>query len=268
MQDGAHSVKLQDSKYHVSLSDLSNVNFVQPAFRPLNTFSIASLIYHGDTATILKGHYESKPVIIETCNRIPFRLVCRELVYFEQDLKQIENIVKIKAITRNTSLGVISIAYENIDFIPWPTKIPTEKLVPLFATLLKTISQIHAKKFSHGCICRSSIYVTPDFKSITLGCFHAAVKTGDIVAFTYDHPCMPKTKARLDARKDDLYSAAMWFLSFFESNPQDALSHLDKLEIPKEVASVIKKLTAESENDRISAEDAYKALQKGSGSSK
>lgn len=248
--------RLQDSRYHVNLSNLSNLNYVTPTFKPLDTFLISSFVYLGDTATISRGKAANAPAIIETCIRVPFRLVCREISYLQDNLNKINNIVKIKTLTRNQALGVVSIAYEDFDFVPWETPIPTDKLIPLFEILLTTLSAIHSLKFSHGCICRSSIFISPDFTKLTLGCFHAAVKSGDIVAFTYDHPCMPQNKSKTDPRKDDVYSAAFWFLSYFNDNPYDALKNIEKLQLPKEIVSVLQQLTAEKENERLDAEKA------------
>ncbi|EAY22601.1 hypothetical protein TVAG_036260 [Trichomonas vaginalis G3] len=259
--ENSEILPIQDKNFHVNLSELSKIKFPVPSFKPLNTFSISSILYHGDTASIFKGHYDNQVVIIETCTRIPFLLVCREYQYLTQELNQIENIVKIKALTRNTSLGVVSIAYEDIDFVPWSTPIPVDNLIPLFSMLLSTLSKIHHKKFSHGSICRSSIYISPDFKNLTIGCFHAAVKIGDLTALVYNHPCMPKSKNTTDPRKSDLYSAALWFLSYFDEDPHVALEKVDSLPIPPEIISIIHKLTCEDESERISADKASKAIQ-------
>ena len=252
-------VPVQDKNFHVNLEMLSSTAYTQPPFRPLSSFSISSIIYHGDTISLFKGHFEGADAIIETCNRIPFRLVCREIKYLNTDLAQVENIVKIKGCTRNSSLGVVSLAYENFDIIPWPTPIPTELLIPLFSQLLAILSKLHHRHISHGCVCRSSVYVQKDMKSLILGFFHGSVKNGDAAPIIFDTPCSPKKRAT-DPRKDDLYSAALWFLSYFSEDPHEALNKLDKIKIPQEIKSVIKKLTNENEGERISADKASKAI--------
>lgn len=256
-------ISIQDKDYHVNLSDLANVNCSSSFnlnFQPLSSFILSKILFQGDTATIFRGTCEGQTCIIETCNRIPYRLVCREIQYLTTDLGHLENIVKITSYTKNTSLGVVALAYENFDFIPWTTQIPIEYLIPLFATLLATLSKLHHRKYSHGCICRSSIFVSPDFKSMKLGCFHAAVKTNDIVAFTYNHPCSPKGNSVPDARRADLYSAALWFLSYFDEDPHNALEHLETLPIPTEIKEVLLRLTTDEEAERLSGDKASKAI--------
>ena len=131
----------QDKNFHVNLEQLASTTYSQPPFRPLSSFSISSLILHGDTVSLFNGHYEGVDAIIETCNRIPFRLVCREIKYLNSELLQVENIVKIKGCTRNSSLGVVSIAYDNFSILPIKNQIPLNNLIPLFSQLLTIISK-------------------------------------------------------------------------------------------------------------------------------
>ena len=252
-------VPVQDKKFRVNLEVLASTSYTQPPFRPLSSFSISNILMHGDTVSLFHGHFEGAEVLIETCNRIPFRLACREIKYLNTELAQVENIVKIKGCTRNSSLGIVSLAYDNFDLIPWTTKIPTNNLIPLFAQLLGIISKLHHRHISHNCICRSSVYINKEQNAVLLGFFHAAVKTGDVAPLVFMHPCAPKTPAA-DSRKDDLYSAALWFLSYFEEDPHKALEKVESYGLPEPIVTVLKKLTAEVEGDRISADKASKAI--------
>ena len=126
-------ITLEDQNYQVNLEVLSTVAYVPPIFRPLGDFLITELIYQGDASSIFRGKLDETPVIIETCTRIPFRLVCKEIKMIKE--LKISNVVKIKACTRNPSLGIISIAYEPIEFQKWPLPIPTNCLLPLFQNI-------------------------------------------------------------------------------------------------------------------------------------
>ncbi|OHT01820.1 hypothetical protein TRFO_07382 [Tritrichomonas foetus] len=218
MSDGDF-IQLQDSKVSVNLETLASVNFVAPAFRQLTDFSISTLIYHGYMSSIFHGKVENTPVIIEACSRIPYRLVCREIKLLN-DLN-INNIVKIAALTRNSSLGIICLAYKLFDFQPWTEIVPQKCLPNLLFSLLTVLSEIHANDIFHGWVCRSSVYVNPDFKSIILGSFHAAAKIGDPAPLIPDHPCAPPKISEEDRRPDDIYSAALWFHHFISRSPKN-----------------------------------------------
>lgn len=254
-------VQLQDKKVTVNLEKLVSVNFIQPTFHPLTDLSISSLIYHGDMSSVFHGKFSNAPVIIETCTRIPFRLVCRELTLLNE--LQINNIVQVAAVTRNASLGIVCIAYKDFPLQKWTEVIPQNHLPQLFASLLNILSQLHSKNVFHGWICRSSIYVSPDFQNLTLGSFHAAAKLGEAAPLIPNHPCSPPTLSETDRRADDIYSAAIWFLSFFTQNPQQAIeqSKLNSLPIQPQILDLIKQMTLDKSENRIKAADALTKLQ-------
>ena len=254
-------VQLQDTKVTINLEKLASVGFVPPSFHPLTDLSISSLIYHGNMSSLFQGKFSNTPVIIETCTRIPFRLVCRELALLNE--LKINNIIQVSAVTRNSSLGIICIAYKSFPFQPWTEVIPTNFLPKLLLSLLNILSQLNAKNVYHGWICRSSIYVSPDFQSLILGSFHAAAKLGEVSPLIPNHPCSPPTSYEEDQRVDDVYSAAIWFLSFFIQNPQQAIeqSKLDSLSIQPEILDLIKQMTEEKPEKRIKSADAVKKLQ-------
>lgn len=254
-------VQLQDKKVTVNLETLVSVSFVPPAFHPLTDLSISSLIYHGDMSSLFHGKFLNNPAIIETCTRIPFRLVCRELTLLNE--LNIKNIVQVSAVARNASLGIISIAYKDFSFQPWTELIPQDHLPQLLLSLLTILSQLHAKNVFHGWICRSSIYVSPDFKDLTLGSFHAASKIGEAAPLIPNHPCSPPSISGTDRRADDVYSAAIWFLSFYTQNPQQTIeqSKLDSLSIQPDILDLIKQMTHDKTENRIKASEALKKLQ-------
>ena len=258
---GGDFVQLQDKKVTVNLETLISVSFVPPTFHPLTDLTISSLIYHGDMSSLFHGKFLNNPAIIETCTRIPFRLVCRELTLLSE--LNINNIVQVAAVTRNASLGIVSIAYKDFTFQPWTAVIPQNNLPQLLLLLLNILSQIHAKNVFHGWVCRSSIYVSPDFKNLTLGSFHAAAKLGEAAPLIPNHPCSPPTLSETDRRADDVYSAAIWFLSFYTQNPQQAIeqSKLSSLPIQPEILDLIKQMTLDKTENRIKASDASTKLQ-------
>ena len=259
-------IQLQDKKVSINLETLSSINFVSPNFRPLKDFSISSLIYHGNYSSLFKGKVDNKNVIIETCTRIPFRLVCREIKLLN-DL-EIQNIVKISHLTKNSSLGIISIAYQDFDFQPWTEIVPQKNLPRLLLVLLKTLSELHAKNVFHGWICRSSIFVNPNFKTLTLGSFHAAANINEPAPFIPEHPCAPPNINKTDRRTDDVYSAAMWFLSFYKQDPHALIEKLNSLSFEPELLKLIQSMVDEDPEKRITAQDAVTKLQKFLDSSK
>ena len=244
----------------MNLELLSNVQYTQPEFQELSDFSISSLIYHGNMSSLFHGKMNGEDAIIEICTRIPFKLVCREISLLNE--LNIPNIVKIIGITRNPSMGIISLAYEPFLFQSHIETIPTEKLPNLLISLLLVLKQVHKKHISHGWICRSSVMVSPDYSHITLASFHAAAKIDGQRPLISNSSCSPEKRCDEDPRKDDIYSAALWFLSFYKENPKSALKQIKSLPIEQKLRKVIKLMTDDNFEKRITASVAVKCLQK------
>lgn len=253
-------ITLQDDDISMNLESLASVIYISPEFRALTDFSIISLLFHGNMSSLFTGMLDNKPVIIETCNRIPFRLVCREIKLLK-DL-HIDGIVKFAGCTKNSSLGIVSIAYESFQVQSWTQPIQYDELVPLFYKLLSILSQLHQNKISHSWICRSSIYISPDHKSLTLGSFHAASKPGEPAPFVPNHPCAPKERHRENPMTDDIYSAALWFLSYLTPDPNKILDNLGSIGINNKISRLLTKMINPDGDKRITADKAVRKLRK------
>lgn len=254
-------IQLQDTNVSIDLQALASLSFVHPTFRQLSTFSISSLIYFGNFSSLFRGKVEGNPAIIETCTRIPYIIVCREYQLLNE-LNSINNIVKITHLTRNPSQGIVSISYQPFEFIPWTDTIPNDSLPKLLLILLNILKDLHRNNVFHGWICRSSIYVTPNFESLTLGSFHASGKVGEAIALTPNHPCAPSKPSQNDKRADDIFSAALWFISFYKQNPQEVVaeSKIDQIPIDQSLRELLKEMTKEKDDERITAEIAADKL--------
>ncbi|KAH0785035.1 CMGC family protein kinase [Histomonas meleagridis] len=253
--------EFDDKDVNINLELLSNIQYTQPVFREMEDFSISSLIYHGNMSSLFHGKMNGQEAILEVCTRIPFKLVCREISLLNE-LNNIPNIIKIIGITRNPSMGIITLAYEPFPFLSHIERIPHEKLYNLLISLLFILKKIHKKGICHGWICRSSVMVSPDFSRVVLSSFHSAAKIDSQRPLTPNSICSPEDKCEKDPRKDDIYSAALWFLSFFKDDPKVALKQIDSLPIEQNLIKVIKLMTTSDLEKRITADIAIKYLQK------
>ena len=251
--------ELQDGKVVVNLEVLASVPFTPPVFKSPSSFAIKDLVYLGDMSSIFSGTFDGEPALIETCTRIPFRVVCRELKIIA-DLES-PGLLEVLGTMKNPSLGVISIAYRNFPFILANENVPHEKLPRLFLSLLKTLAQIHEKNIAHNWICRTSVYIDTSMETVKLGSMHAATPIDTPEPLIPIHPCAPKTRADGDRRPDDVYSAALWFLSFYLDDPSLALETLDELKLDDNLKTLVRKMTTATPSDRITAEDAANELE-------
>jgi hypothetical protein len=248
----------------VSLIDLATVTFTPPPFRPLSDFTILSLIYHGDYSSLFTGLLDSHPVLLETCTRIPFSLVCREIKLLA-DLR-IPNTVKLRGFTKHPSLGVITLAYESVDFQPWTDPIPPDRLPHLLLNLLEILARLHERDLHHSFVCRASVYVSPDFDSLNLGSFHTAGKVGELAPFVVSTSCSPPVRCERDLRRDDVYAAGLWCVSYLADDPRAAAEDLARLEIDKRLRRVLQRIVDPDADARATAEEACAALREFAGS--
>lgn len=232
---------MKDEKVCVNLEVLASTMYNQPSFSPLTDFLLTKMVYHGDMVTLFCGKYKREPAVVEVCNRIPYRIVCREIRYLTE-LAGIPGIPRILGQTKNSSLGIASIAYEWFDFMPYSVSLSLEQILPIFKMLLSTLNKIHHKSLSHRWISRQTVHILKDLSGFFLTSFHCAAKIGDPIPMTIMHPCMSPDPCFSDPRKDDIYSAAEWFLSFFD----------DKSQIPASIAEIISKMKkAEIELEKV-----------------
>jgi serine/threonine protein kinase len=249
-------VEMEDKKVKVDLSVLASVTFVPPQFRPTADFTIKSLLYHGDLSSLFSGTLEGRPVVIETCSRVPFRLVCRELKLLSELAHP--GIVKVVGVCRKPTLGVVNIAYADMDFVPWPEPIPWGHVPRLLLALMRTVDHIHQKNIFHSWICRSSVYISRDLDSVKLGAFHAACRIGELCPLVPLHSCAPVERiAEADRRPDDVYSAGMWCVSLF-----GGVDDWESAEVDQRFRKIVEKMIVEDPAARITAGAACQKLEK------
>jgi hypothetical protein len=245
----------EDRSVSVDLEPLSSVKFQLPAFRAPTDFSIRALIALGDTAAIFLGSHNGDAVFLESCTRVPFRLVCREISLLSS--LRIPQLMCPSACTRHPSLGVVTLAYPYFDFVPWTEQIPPRQLPALFRQLLRILSALHEQSVSHSWVCRSSIFVTTDYQTLVLGSSHAAARIGEAAPFVPTTPCSPPRRHDEDRRADDVYSAAMWYLLFLGGDPRAAAD-----ELPPRARAVLLRMVDADPRARPTASDALSLLER------
>jgi hypothetical protein len=250
--------QLDDKSLAVSLKDLASINIPPPQLRPLSDFSILSVVYQGDLSSLFRGTFTSLPALIETCTRIPYTLVCREVKLLSE--LDIPGIVRIEGVTKNRSLGIVTLAYRPFDFQPWTEPIPPEQLGVLLLSLLKIVAQLHAREIHHSWICRSSVYVSRDLRQVTLGSFHAACRISEPQTFVPRTSCSPQTLSKGDRRPDDVYSAGMWCLSYLTEDIEAAMQDWHNFSCDKKLKGVLRKMVKENPVERVTAEEACALL--------
>lgn len=254
-------VELQDESVTVSLESLASVKFTHPTLSPPKTFAIRGLLGLGDMSSIFLGDFENTPAILEVCTRIPYVLVCRELAILNE--LGYRGTLKVRGAMKNPSLGVITIAYEHFDFKNWTEDIPSDKLLKLLLNLLKILKNMHKKKIAHNWICRQSVYVSTDLETVKLGLFHAAARVGEPTPLVPRHQCAPPNRNEGDGRPDDIYSAALWYLSFIKSDKSElSVQNLDTIGLSEPVKQLIERMVVANPAERISADDAVKLLER------
>ena len=252
--------ELQDANVLVNLEVLASVQFTRPVFKSSSSFAIKDLVYLGDMSSVFAGTFSGEPALIETCTRIPFRVVCRELKLLSS--LEMPGLLEVLGTMKNASLGVVTIAYKSFEFVRANEPIPLEKLPQVWLALLRTVAELHGKNVAHNWICRSSVYVNADLSGVKLGSMHAAALVGEPAPLVPVHPCAPARRAEGDRRPDDVFSAALWFLSFHSDDPKLALENLDDMKIGKRMKKLVKKMTCEAPEERVTAEDAANELEK------
>ena len=248
-------ISMEDNKFEIDLESLAMINYPSPNFCPLTDLSIIDLIYHGDLISFFSGKYLNENILIETCNRIPYRLACREYKILTEFLN-VDSIVKVKCITRNPSLGFVAFGYQWFDFIPKNQEIPFEKLPILFNSLLNTISKLHQKNIIHNWICRSTVHILSKYDSIILSSFHSAFKIGEPSPLTVFHKCHSLNLNHLELKKGDVYSCAKWYLSFYN------FKSIDEIEIPLKIKNLLKKMLNSNIDERCTIDQALEKLNK------
>ena len=246
----------------VNLELLAKQEYTQPAFSLPTDFSLVSIISHRDFSTIFNGIYQGEACIIESCNRIPYRIVCKTISLLNE-LNDIPNIVKLIAVTKSDSLGVVSLGY-----YPFNTKCMMQDIdiekgthISLLLDLLKILKQLHKKEVFHGWICKESVMIKEKIDGVILTGFYSAGKVGDKRPFYLKYKGMPENQCHEDPRKDDVYGAAIWFLSFY-TKPENALDKIKSLPIEKKLKNVIRLMTSPNFEKRITASVAIKCIQK------
>jgi hypothetical protein len=240
----------------VCLKDLAAVTFTAPQFRPLTDFAIRSLIYQGDYSALFNGLLDGRFALLETCARIPYSLVCRE-VKLLNDLR-IPGTISIIAVAKQPSVGVITLAYDPVMFRPWTDPIPVDCLPLLLLRLLEIVARLHEREVHHSFICRSSVYVSHDLDTVTLGAFHAAGKVGEPAPFVPTTSCSPPVRAERDRRPDDVYAAGAWCLSYVTEDVREV--NWEGLTIDKRLRRVLQKMVIAEAGARITAQEACAAL--------
>lgn len=157
-------------KFSIDLKKLSTVNYQAPAFSPLTDFLITENLIFEDATSLFKGNFQSNPVIIETCNRVPFRVACREIQILIS-LNSIQNVLHLVGQTRHPSLGIVTFAFQDIQLAPIPTRLSLNESLHCFASLLSVLHEIHQKGISHNAICHRSVLIQANKTSIVLGFF-------------------------------------------------------------------------------------------------
>lgn len=247
-------IQLEDKSLSVSLKDLASINIPPPQLRPLSDFTIVSVLYQGDVSSLFRGTFAGLPALLETCTRVPYSLVCHEVKLLSE--LDIPGIVRVEGVTKNRSLGIMTLAYRPFDFQPWTEPIPPEQLGELLLSLLKIVSQLHSKEIHHSWICRSSVYVARDLRNVTLGSFHAACRISGPQTFIPTTPCSPPVPLNGDRRPDDVYSAGLWCLSYLTDDLQKVIQDWHSLECDRKLKSVLRKMVKENAAERVTAEEA------------
>ena len=251
--------QLQDKNYTIDLQTLSNVKYSTPQFNKLEDFLLTELIYHGDTTTLFSGSFLGEPALVEVCTRIPFRVVCREIDILS-DLKATDGIIKVKGCTRNPSIGVVTLALEPFDFRQWWHPIKINDAFRLFRDLLRIVTELHAKNYFHGWICRSSVFVAEDLSHVTLGFFHAAAKVGKPAPIVFRRLGPIGERRADDPRQEDVYDAALWFLSFLDGEPLRVLYEIHSTDLPPPLIALIESMGSSDPMNRPPAHQCLEAL--------
>lgn len=250
-------MKIEDDNYSVDLRFLSVVNYPFLQFNDLTDFSISQMIYRGETVTLFSGHFLKQKAIIETCNRVPFKLVCREINILNK-LSKVNGVVNVLGFTKNSSLGIVTLAYKYIEITPYTIAIPQDKLLRLFESLVSIVAKLHKNRIVHHWICKSSVYVDKSFSNITLGCFHAAHIIGEPAPLVIHTQYCPR-KAFSDETKTDLYMCAMWYLSYrADDKIENPLDLINSLDLDSRLEDVLKDMISGSSN--ITAEKVVNAI--------
>lgn len=246
----------------MNLELLSRHDYPPAVLLPLSDFSLVSLLSHSNYSTIFSGKHSGAECVLETCDRIPYRIVCSEIALLNE-LSDVADIVRVIGATKNDSLGVVSIAYSPFCAKRSMQSVSAEGNAPiaLLVELLSILKHLHRRNVFHGWVCDASVMIKEEGDGVVLAGFHSAGKVGDKRPFCLRYPGMPEQLCQEDPRKDDVYAAAVWFLSFY-TKPENALSELKELPIEKKMKKIIRLMTSQDIEKRISASVAIKCIKK------